>query len=540
MSRLTIKDKDAKLIRLDLDGDFAWAQKEFVAEVERQHNAGHPIRIIVLKGRQVGISTAVQGLLFNWSFMFPGSNSLVMSKNRPDSENLFEMAKLMWSTWPFRPFFTTTRSSTKRLSWAETLSNFKVESAKGNEVGRGSTIQACHGSEVAFWENAEDLMPSLMNAIPNRHGTIVVLESTANGVGGFFYDEWMKAVRGESEYTALFFPWFRHDEYSIRNTTLISPQLLPSEITLQETFGLSLGQLAWRRRKIREMNNDEEWFKQEYPCTYTEAFLSTGANVFDTELLHKCYSPPGSVFRGEKIGMTRGDLINDNGTLRLVKMAGGPLAVYKLPDPRKRYKYVVGADPSRTIYGDPCCIQVLNRTTLEQCAVWRGHATQDALAEMIANLGHWYNSATVNCEIEGGGAGVIAVLQHLQYPWIWRWRQPDRPLHRRGNVFGWSTNTKTKAWGIGELIHYVSLGRLILHDQDTFLEMQEYVNLDGIEMGPASNSGNDDTVMALMVALMTNLTEEPPDLGEMHGMDQSPVPVGAAWQDDGDSNREIN
>ena len=191
MTRLTIKDKDSKLRCLSPDDPFAWAQREFINEVEYQHNQGKPIRIIVLKGRQLGISTITEGLLFLWCFMFPGSNSLVMSKDREGSENLFEMTKLMWDLWPYRSLFTTTRSSTRRLSWAETLSNFRVESAKGREVGRGSTLQAVHASEVAFWDNAEDLMPSLMNAIPNRHGTIVILESTANGVGGFFYDEWM-------------------------------------------------------------------------------------------------------------------------------------------------------------------------------------------------------------------------------------------------------------------------------------------------------------------------------------------------------------
>ena len=95
MEMLTIKDKDGKLRRLDFDDPFAWAQREFLSEVERQHNAGKPIRIIVLKGRQLGISTATEGLLFNWCFKYPGSNCLVMSKNREGSETLFEMTKLI-------------------------------------------------------------------------------------------------------------------------------------------------------------------------------------------------------------------------------------------------------------------------------------------------------------------------------------------------------------------------------------------------------------------------------------------------------------
>lgn len=543
MTQLTIKDKDAKLKRLDPDAEdgFPWAQKEFIKEVEFQHNTGKPIRIIVLKGRQVGISTVTEALLFLWCFMFPGSNNLVMSKDRQSSEELFEMTKLYWDTWPHKPLFTTTRSSTRRLSWAETLSNFRVESAKKQDPGRGSTLQAVHGSEVAFWENAETLAPALLNSIPNRHGTIIVWESTAHGVGGFFYDEWMKAIRGDSDFTPLFFPWFLHKEYTIRNTSLTTSQLTGTEHALQRNHGLTLGQLAWRRRKIRESNGDEDKFREEFPCTWMEAFLATGDNVFPLEALSECYFPPGKEFRGQKVGMSRGNLINDNGTLRFFKDNTGKLKVYKLPDPKKRMKYVVAADPSRTTTGDPCCVQVLNRTTLEQVAVWRGHLTSDDLAELIANLGFWYNTATVNVEINGGGAGVIAVLVHMRYPAIWRWRRPDRPLNRLGNVYGWSTNMLTKPWGIGQLQHYLTKRALIIHDDVTYLEMMEYTLIDGIEMGPASASGTDDTVMAMMICLMTNVTEEMPDLGAIYGMDQGPVstlqPIGGY---DADQYRELD
>lgn len=533
MTKLTIKDKDAKLRNLNPDDDFAWAQREFIKEVEYQHNTGQPVRIIVLKGRQVGISTVTEALLFLWCFFFPGSNSLVMSKDRPSSESLFEMTKLMWNLWPFRALFTTTRSSTRRLSWAETLSNFQVESAKGKEVGRGGTLQAVHMSEVAFWENAEQLTGSLMNSIPNRHGTIIILESTANGVGGWFYDEWMKAIRGDSDFTALFFPWFLHKEYTIRRTSLTARQLTPTERKLQENFGLTLGQLAWRRRKIRENNGDEDLFKQEFPCTWMEAFLSTGDNVFPLEALAECYFPAGTMYQGQKVGMSRGTLVNANGRIVFSKDFGGNLKVFKKPDPAGKMRYIVAADPSRTTTGDPSCIQVLNRVTLEQVAVWRGHATTDELAEIISLIGFWYNTAVVNIEVQGGGQGVIAVLIHTRYPNLWKWRKPDRPLGKLGNVFGWVTNMNTKPWGIGSLQSYLHRRGITIHDPDTYLEMMEYTLLDGVEMGPASPSGTDDTVMALMIALMTHITEAPPDLSDMFGIDMSPNPNSGGGYDDG-------
>jgi hypothetical protein len=543
MSRLTIKDKAGRLLKLAEHDDFAWAQREFVKTVEYQHNNGDPIRIIVLKGRQLGLSTATEALLFLWCFFFPGSNCLVVSKDRPSSEKIFEMAKLMWDMWPFHTLFNTTRSSVKRLSWAETLSNFAVESAKSKEVGRGGTVQAIHMSEVAFWENQEITAP-LFNSILNRHGTIIVIESTANGVGGFFYDEWMKAKKGESDFIPLFFPWFLHKEYTIRRTSLRESQLTSVEKQLSKDYGLTMGQLAWRRWKIKELGSEDK-FKEEFPCTDMEAFLSTGDNVFPLEALARCYYPVGEECMGQKVGMTRGNLVNANGKITFHKDYSGLLKVYKKPDKAKRMQYVVGTDPSRTTYGDPACIQVLNRVTKEQVAVWRGHATDGDLAELIMLLGFWYNTAIVNVEVQGGGAGVIAILIHSRYPNIWRWKRPDRPMGKVGNTFGWVTNTLTKPWGIGALQHDLTANNLILHDEVTVGEMMEYTQYEGTEMGPASNDGNDDTVMALLVAVMTNQESDPPDYAAMYAMDnrpgsQMPAVVGATGYDAEETYREID
>lgn len=543
MTKLTIKDKDAKLKKLHPEDDFSWAQNEFIKQVEFQHNNGQPIRIIVLKGRQVGISTVTEALLFLWCFFFPGSNTLVMSQDRDKSESLFEMTKLYWDMCPWHPLFTTTRSSTRRLSWAETLSNFRVESAKGQEVGRGQTLQAVHMSEVAFWDN-EGLASSLFNAIPNRHGTAIIIESTANGVGGYFYDEWMKAIRGDSDFTPLFFPWFLHKEYTVRKTSLRESQLTQTERTLQRNFGLTLGQLAWRRRKIREENGDEDKFRQEFPCTWMEAFISTGSNVFPLEALTECYFPVGEEYQGRKVGMTRGNLVNDNGKIVLSKDYSGDLQIFKKPDPKGRMQYVVGCDPSRTTYGDPACIQVLNRTTKEQVAVWRGHLTEGDLAELITLLGYWYNNAIVNVEVQGGGAGVIALLKHLRYPYIWRWRRPDQPLHKIGQAFGWVTNTLTKPWMIGAMQHALNKRKITIHDPTTYLEMMSYTVLDGGEIGPASSDGTDDTVMALMIALITNIESDPPNFSTIYGLDDrpgsgSPALVGASGYDAEGEYREL-
>ena len=397
--------------------------------MERQYNTGKPIRIIILKGRQMGLSTATEALLFVWCFLFPGTNALVLSKDREGCETIFEMAKLMWDTWDFRALFTTTRKSTRRLSWAETLSNFRVATAKGEHVGRGSTIQCVHGSEVAMWENAEELMPPLNEAVPMAPGTIIVLERTAHGVGGFFYDTWMAAERGESDYVPMFFAWWKHPEYQIKRHNLTKQMLNQRERTMMEHYDLTLNQLAWRRRKIRTNNWTEEKFDEEYPVSPDVAFLSTGRNVFPLEALSECYYPPGKIVAdGTKIGRTVGRLVNNNGRLELFPDRTGELTVYKTPNPRSQDRVRGGGGPGPEHRRGP--------------VLHPGHpARQPRTGGGVARLGHPRRLRPADRQPgrlvqrrldqlrdgRAAGLGVIGVLQHLGVSKLWRWRMPDRP-----------------------------------------------------------------------------------------------------------------
>ena len=98
----------------------------------------------------------------------------------------------------------------------------------------------------------------------------------------------------------------------------------------------------------------------------------------------------------------------------------------------------------------------------------------------------------------------------------------------------------TKPWGIGTVQHYLTKRALGIHDDTTYNEMMEYTNIDGVEMGPASSSGHDDTVMSYMIALMTIITEEPMNMGEVYGFDETPALQSAGGYDDGEGYRELD
>jgi hypothetical protein len=147
---------------------------------------------------------------------------------------------------------------------------------------------ATHNSEVAFWPNAETHFAGVVQAVPDMEGTEILLESTANGIGGEFHERWQMAERGQSDYIAIFVPWFWQEEY----TRIVdhSFELTEEEREYQHLYGLTAGQMAWRRAKISELK-DPTLFKQEYPATAAEAFQASG---------HDSYITPDQVNKARK------------------------------------------------------------------------------------------------------------------------------------------------------------------------------------------------------------------------------------------------
>jgi hypothetical protein len=344
-------------------------------------------------------------------------------------------------------------------------------------------------------------MVGLNQSVPYKHGTIIILESTANGVGNWFHEEWHRATQHSSQYVPLFFPWYKHEEYSFPTTTLTQRDLLRDERELQRDYHLTLGQLAWRRHTIiNDCLGDEDQFKQEYPCTPNEAFLSTGRNVFPLQRLDEHTDIKKGV---------QGMLVNNNGTIEFVRDSSGPLTIFKSPgrDPVLS-KYVVAGDPTKTTYGDTACIQVLNRFTFEQVAVYTQHLDAVPFAHEIMKLGYYYNTALINSEIEGPGYATIGVIQDNGYPDVWQHRWADKAPGKLSLSYGWSTNYQRKHWAIEKVKFLLAQkGGLTIHDRRTHDEMENYVYLNNGEMGPASDRLNDDCVMALAIAIVSTLTE---------------------------------
>lgn len=258
------------------------AQQYIHDRLEAQRRETGKIRALILKGRQQGCSTYVGGRFYHRTTHYKGTQCFILTHALDATNNLFKMAQRFYQNTPslVQPDISTNNS--KELIFGRLDSGYKLGTAENKAVGRSSTIQLFHGSEVAFWANAAEHAKGILQAVPDVAGTEIILESTANGVGDYFHQMWQKAESCQSDFIAIFVPWFWQDEY--RRAVPPDFQLNHHEVRLYESYGLSPEQLAWRRYKIVDLSingqDGEKSFSQEYPCNPTDAFVLQGENSF--------------------------------------------------------------------------------------------------------------------------------------------------------------------------------------------------------------------------------------------------------------------
>jgi hypothetical protein len=240
---------------------------------------------------------------------------------------------------------------------------------------------------------------------------------------------------------------------------------------------------------------------QEYPAEPEEAFITSGNPAFSHRALREC-------FKREK-GF-RGFLQNlQDSSVKFIQDSSGRLTIFRAPqkEPYREDRYFVSGDPSYTVEGDPACIQVINRRTFEQVAVWHGHCDPITFADEMIKVGRYYNNAMLCPEVEGGGSSTIARLITLGYPKIFAHHRHDH-VRQGGNAFGWSSNSARKLWAIGTLQRFVLDGSVKIHDRITYDQMLGYVNMDG-NFTNVDPDVHDDGVMALAIAVTASTTQGP-------------------------------
>lgn len=271
---LIIRPKNGEPTSLELNR----VQHYIHEKLEKQKKEKGYVRALILKGRQQGCSTLVAARFYHQVTQRKGCKAFILAHREDATNNLYNLAKRYNDNCPplIKPSIGV--SNAKSLYFDKLDSGYSIGTAGGGTVGRSDTIQLLHASEAAFYENTSELSSGIFQTVADAPGTEIIIESTANGQGNMFHKMCMSALAGESEYQLIFVPWFWSPEYS-----LVVPDgftLSDEELNYKENYGLTDGQIMWRRNKISNFSGDVFQFKKEYPATVMEAFEASGENTF--------------------------------------------------------------------------------------------------------------------------------------------------------------------------------------------------------------------------------------------------------------------
>jgi len=434
---------------------------------------------IVLKARKVGISTYKGAEFFHETIFVPNTNSTVIAHDLDTTIDLFERVKLFFERLPdfLRP--KVKRNNRRELVFTETAfgellnSRYVVGTAGNYEFGRGKDIDNLHLSEYAFFPKPEKIKMGAMQAL--REGGKICIESTANGFNDF-RDDWERAKRGESRFKAHFFPWHSDERYRIELLKGEELELSAEERALRQAYSLSLERIKWMRERKRELRGK---FPQEFPANDTEAFLSSGRPVFDTDRLKRLLT---ELETREPIE------VRDSGQLKIWKK--------RVQD----REYVAGADCAEGLpEGDYDCCVVLDKETWEEVAELHGRWPAHVFAKKCKELCKEYNEAVLAVERNNHGHSVLNTLRNqLHYPYLYHHRRYDQSGSR--TILGWDTNSRSKPVMIDALDEAIREGLIITNDQEFVRECLTYV-FDEKGATGAQAGCRDDRVVARAIAL---------------------------------------
>lgn len=263
---------------------FNRAQQYIHERLEAQLNATGKIRALILKGRQQGVSTYVQARFFHKIVTKRGKKAFILTHLSDATRAIFEMTKRYSENLDPDLFPQPDKKNDNTLMYNRLGSGYRVGTAGSAEIGRSMTNQYLHLSEYAFYKDAARISLGLLQTVAEIADTEIIKESTANGQSNDFYADWQAAKNGASRYQAIFVPWYWQEEYCIDEPSFVPHD---EEIEWLERFGangLKHGHLNWRRIKLQDFKGDYEQkcrkFKQEYPFTDDEAFISSITDTF--------------------------------------------------------------------------------------------------------------------------------------------------------------------------------------------------------------------------------------------------------------------
>ena len=495
---IKIRNKEGKVVSFKLNAP----QQRLYDIIKEQKKEKKPVRVIILKARQMGFSTLTESILFKETVTKFNRRTGIITHLASATSNLFNMSKLMYDELPEDMKPSVKKSNAQELIFDNDTgtglkSKIKCMTAGTSGVGRSDTFDNLHLSELAFWEgDVTATLTGLFQAVPNLPDTMIIIESTANGFEKF-KELWEQAVNGESDFIPLFVAWWEMPEYSMPYSGF---KLTDEEEKIKELYNLTNDQLEWRRWCIRNnCQNDVDQFKQEYPSNPDEAFIGTGSCIFDREaIINRLRYVPKPIKQGYFIYNEEKAKHNIMSDIRWVNDKKGCIKIFKLPNQPAFTKYCLSGDTAGDTQGDEFSSDVVDAKTLEQVATLTMQTDEDLYAKQMYCLGKYYEWALMAIETNFS-TYPQKKLEELGYPNFYVREVVDRFDKSVTRQFGFNTNKKTKPLILANLVELVRDHTDIFNDEKTLREMLTFVKKDGGKQ-EAEEGYHDDKVMSIAIA----------------------------------------
>lgn len=512
-----IVDKNANKVPLIMNV----AQIHTERVISEMQALGLPVRIIVLKARQHGETTRGAARMFRNVNVFANRSGLIAAHDKDATLNIFRIVQMFQDENPRQmPAKYVTRDE---ITYEPPHRSYiRVDTGGKQSLGRGSKLDYLHISELAFFEYPEQTMLSVKQCIPNKPHTEIVLESTANGVGGYFNNAYNMARKSPCDkdlhymvieepadgewngYYRVFNPWFMDAEYAM--PVPYGFTLTTDECAILSRYSLDYGQMVWRRWAIAELcGGDEELFRQEYPGNDREAFISSGRLFFPaTQLSHL-----EERTRPAKAGrfMFRRDE-DDKPALESNEHEGWEIDEFPVPgrvyalfgDPAEGLDPTESNDPERT---DRSVCHVMDVEAKKIVAKLRCRFHEDIFAEQMVLAATWYNMALLGFELNNKcGGSLKSELKRFEYPNLYRKRRYDKVTDEYTEKIGWTSDKITRPMMYNDLRQIVRgyqpnyTPEITLFSKETVGEMFTFIT-DKDGKPRAQNGEHDDEVAAL-------------------------------------------
>lgn len=540
-------------------------QRMLISKFEEKRLASLPIRLILLKARQWGGSTATQLYMMWLQFTQEvGLNSLIIAHQGAGSDEIKDMFDRAIKAYPIEILHDLGEAYSEKESKMEGVGKsgsihrvpqrnckIKIGTAERPDSCRGGDYNLVHLSEVGLWKKTEgkspeDVVRSACSGILLKPLTMIVMESTANGTGNFFYDEYKAAANPDipSQYDALFISWFDIEKNALPFESFDALKTFAETLWLnrhndnvssnREESGRYLYWLWQKGATLEAINwyiqeragkNDHAIMASEYPSDDEEAFVHSGSMVFDkyqvAELEATCKPPRyiGDVYADADEGL------NALTNLRFHEDRQGLLWVWALPESIEQYivtdRYLVVVDVGgRSVKADWSVIFVLDRLNMIDgdrptvVAQWYGHCDIDRLAWKAAQIAAFYDNALLVIEsntlethdrerqIEGGDQSQYILNQiSTIYPNLYARRQSEDEIRQRlPRKYGFHTNIATKPMIISTLIKVVRERMYVERDKRCLAEYRQYERKPNGAYGAIAGQ-HDDLLMTRAIGL---------------------------------------